>query len=99
MRATVVFCAGIVSACASQQTIETSADELEPTTFTVTCQKSWSDCYSQARRICGHGDFDELDRHATEGIVLTRGPEGPRHTVREQADIGLTDRTVTIRCD
>ena len=99
MRAITICCAAFLSACSTQQANDSPASGLEPATFTVHCQKSWADCYSNARKVCGHGDFDEVDRHATSAIVNTGRPATPTSVHSEQADIDLMDRTVTIRCN
>ena len=67
-------------------------------TFTLHCQKSWSECYTQARSRCGSGDFEELDRHAAASLGTETRMAVPTNIGREQATVNMVDRTITIRC-
>lgn len=88
----------VVSGCSAQQTRDYSDEQAGIADFTTHCQFSLSDCYVQARKICGDGNFKEVDRGGIETIVQTTvGTETqPRH---ERTDIGLMNRSITFRCN
>ena len=99
MRTLIGFLGATLAACGAQPASEDSAARPEPMTYTLHCQESWSDCYTQARNRCGHGDFDELDRHASASIGVDTHVGVPTISGRERATVDMVDRTITIRCN
>ena len=97
MRILLVFLLVALAACSTQPAAE--SPEAESMTYTLHCQSSWSDCYTQARSRCGHGDFEELDRHASASIGVDTHVGGPTISGRERATVDMVDRTITIRCN
>ncbi|MDG2374994.1 MAG: hypothetical protein P8M18_01460 [Woeseiaceae bacterium] len=61
--------------------------------FSVSCERSWSDCYAEAQRRCAGGDFEELDWNALErNIIDDHSFERPNKLTQ------ATYRAVTVRC-
>ena len=94
-----------VAACASSPAPEGSALTDGTTAYTLACEPGWSQCYAQARKICG-GDFDELDR-ATDTSVSAAGRLDRMHSVEggienhvysENPREEVYSRVLTIRC-
>lgn len=61
--------------------------------FSVSCERAWMDCYTEARRRCVGGDFEEIDRNALERTTVDN-PSYENPNAQSQA----TYRAMTMRC-
>jgi hypothetical protein len=61
--------------------------------FSVSCERSWTDCYAEARRRCAGGRFEEIGWNALQrSTVDDRSFERPNDVTQ------ATYRAVTVRC-
>lgn len=96
----------LLAACASPQQPGGSAMSDGSTVFTLVCNDSWEQCYTNAAKICGSGDFEEVDR-AMDTTVTSAGQlsrmhslEGgiKNHVYSENTREEVLNRVLTIRC-
>ena len=91
--AVTLICTIILSACGTNSTNTASDIELKGAVFSVHCERGWENCYSEARRRCTNGDFEELDRNVVESVAIDH-----HSNQSAQAHIDSMNNTITIRC-
>ncbi len=89
----ILVCSCILAACGT--TPASSDSDLVPTgaVFSVSCDFAWADCYSEARRRCASGNFEEVDRNAIERVTADI-----RSNRTMPVRIDSMNQTITIRC-
>lgn len=81
----------VLAACSS--TNERSDTMLTGEIFSVSCERAWEDCYTEAQRRCAGRNFEEIDRNALQRTTADNSSfENPNATSQS------TYRAVTIRC-
>ena len=61
--------------------------------FSISCERSWTDCYAEARRRCAGGRFEEIGWNALQRSTIDdRSFERPNDVTQ------ATYRAVTVRC-
>ncbi len=91
--AVTVVCGVFLSACGTNPADTASDAELTGAIFSLHCERGWADCYSEARRRCASGHFEELDRNAIEAVGIDNRSSQTMH-----AQINSMNSTITIRC-
>ena len=100
-----VFWGLLLAGCASS-TPEGTALSDGSISYTVTCERDWSSCYTSARKVCGNNNFEELDRMSdammtSAGKLADRsiqdgGRENKVYTETPREDV--VRRVLTFRC-
>jgi hypothetical protein len=82
-----------LSACASKASNTRPDGMLTGSVFSVSCERGWSDCYSEAQRRCPSGRFDEIDRGAIEQTFNDRNDAQMANLKGEPMN-----RSIVVRC-
>ena len=103
---TAFLCVIALTACTAPKSKTTGLAD-GSTAHTVSCESEWDECYRIAAKICGGGEFTELDR-ATDGSVSSAGHLARRHSVEggienhvysENPREHVFNRVLTFRCN
>lgn len=106
MRLPIFMCCGLLVLGCASNTPEGSALSDGSISYTVTCENDWAACYGAARKICGGGNFEELDR-ISSGTLMSAGQltdrsiqDGGRENqvYKEDPREEVFSRVLTIRC-
>ena len=86
-------CLSILAACGASPAKSTIDSEVTGAIFSVSCEFGWEDCYIEAQRRCGNGEFEEIDRNALERVTVDS------HSARSMpVRVESMNRVVSIRC-
>lgn len=87
------ICSVALTACGSNPTDTSSESKVSGAVFSVSCEFGWANCYSEARRRCADGGFEEIDRNGIERVAGENSPSSS-----ELVRVEAMNRTMTVRC-